>query len=153
MGTHIEDIHKKRKFRCFDCKITFAKRTHLFKHRKEVHKTRADHKCPHCDYSADIRSVLDSHIRHRHDRSKLVCPHCPFASADGRLFNQHIDQNHSNIKFDPKKKLYACPNCKYTAGNLRLMDIHRGKAHGISKVFTCSVCHASFSTRQYLRRH
>ena len=153
LKVHIDDIHLKLGFRCHDCKITFPKRTELFTHRRDVHKTRGNHKCDQCDFLAEGKQHLADHRRSKHDNTRLFCTLCSYSTTVSTQFNHHLDVKHSGISYNTKKKQFQCPECDHYSERINSIDMHRAKAHGISKVFTCGFCEATFNSRPYVRRH
>ncbi|NXG66734.1 ZN407 protein, partial [Hemiprocne comata] len=62
------------------------------KHKQEgLSKQCKDQTCPHCSCTAECCSILETHVKHDHEKSKIFCCDlCGFQSAEENLLNAHF---------------------------------------------------------------
>ncbi|XP_066970755.1 zinc finger and BTB domain-containing protein 7A-like isoform X39 [Macrobrachium rosenbergii] len=57
--------------------------------KNEALKSRKKHKCPHCSYSTDKKTNMDSHIRTHTGEKPYACQHCPYRSSQKSNLKSH----------------------------------------------------------------
>lgn len=131
---------KHEKVNCPDgCEMTFAKINNMFRHLKNVHKSKEPYVCKHCGKRFAKSKTLTSHLaKHRAEKRK--------AEADAEEASD--EENESN------KKTFACefPGCGKSYGKKHHLKEHERRHSGDMK-YSCEVCGKKFYMHAHMKRH
>ena len=120
-------------------------------------KERFDFKCKECDYNANGKQSLTTHIKVHHLKQKILtkqhfrrfnCDKCEFFSSRKDGLEAHKEGAHSNIKL-------KCNLCRYeTKWKKALVEHNRAHQNTLDKkYFKCSLCEYKSVYKCSLKSH
>ncbi|CAG0887342.1 unnamed protein product [Cyprideis torosa] len=129
------------------------------------------YRCPHCDLSSAIKSVVTSHLRCHYNQQVMKR-----MGPDGRMIYVNVpvgskhspEQSDSSIKPDQEPKepqtngvasqegeekvLRHCPKCPYSTYSEETLLKHKSR-HGRNHKYRCQYCDYSTNTKAYVDNH
>ena len=111
-------------------------------------KCREKFSCDKCDYKCKFKSVLQTHIKHVHDKIKdFECDKCDYKCSTNGDLNVHIKMVHDKI-LD-----FECPECEYKCSKNSNLLKHIKIVHDKIKDFECYKCEYKSSSNCHLQQH
>ena len=128
---------KVEKFTCPEhCSVTFAKINNMFRHLKNVHKSKEPFVCKHCGT--------------RFTKSKPLAKHLAWHRAQKRQAQEDLlDQDDPN---DLDRYTCEFPGCQKSYGKKHHLKEHERKHTGDMK-YKCEVCGKKFYMHAHMKRH
>ena len=103
------------------------------------------HECEKCDYKTKISTHMKTHVRVKHDRTKLQCEYCELMFTYPGVLKDHRDSAHLNVE-------YNCKDCEFKSNRRAVFKEHVGKTHKGIK-FLCQYCDLQSTRKAYLPLH
>eukprot|EP01083_Nonionella_stella_P066711 175896_1 len=103
-------------------------------------------KCFYCNYSADSKRSLDTHIlNHEGNERPWQCLYC------GKSF---LEKAHlmMHSKSHQQQKIFTCPRCNFVTHKKSELNMH-ARHHLGEKPVECSYCHKKYSSKITLKNH
>ncbi|KAG5667325.1 hypothetical protein PVAND_015309 [Polypedilum vanderplanki] len=142
------------KHECAICKICGHKnvsKSDLRMHMKQNHSEAANKiytvQCDYCGKHIKTKTYLIHHIRAEHirdEKTRLLCSICGVNFPNKFMLNQHVKISHS--------EMIGCKLCGKMVKPL-CMPYHMKQVHASERNFLCTICSASFKTRDNLKDH
>lgn len=116
LATHIVDTHQPEGVTAISlshvcCGQTFVTRVELLNHVRYRHKSNCSNfACPmsNCDKAMSTPSLLERHIRERHENPILNCPFCDYTSKYKQNLRRHIRVHHEAESIFREQKRRDC---------------------------------------------
>lgn len=145
--THEYNAHRasRQYFECDICHRLFVCTFTLNRHR-DLHISTSRYKCEFCGKDFSSRNYLRQHEKTHENKKSLQCSICDQTFAHGSHLSNHM-KGHLNGREKP------CTECNQTFISLRLLTKHLILEHGKGELYSCSICHAEFASKQTLQRH
>ena len=121
-----------------DCNITFAKINNMFRHLRNVHKSKEPFVCKHCGK--------------RFAKSKSLASHLALHRAEKRKLQEDSDNENDNSEQNETRYTCEFPGCHKSYGKKHHLKEHERKHTGDMK-FACQVCSKKFYMQNHLKRH
>ncbi|ELU02818.1 hypothetical protein CAPTEDRAFT_181688 [Capitella teleta] len=143
----------KKSILCDICGKEFSSTYALKHHRNSVHSERYNYQCSKCDYTANTKFGLTSHLARQHHmtldgtpaRPSFQCDSCDFNCFTKAEFKLHV-MKHEGLK--PHK----CPICNFCTNEKGTLTKHM-RLHTGEKPYQCDLCHMKFSHPSGIARH
>ena len=146
LSTHINNVHKRIKHKCFHCEKEFSQKQNLNSHIKSIHENKKKmYPCSLCDYQATTSSTLKTHIKSVHQGIKERCQIC------GKIVLQWCLADHIRLKHK-ESKTYPCDDCKKEYKSILALKHHYKVVH--EKIsYNCNFCEYTTGRKGNLKQH
>lgn len=135
---------------CNLCKKSLSNVLLLLDHLFEMH-LKCLLSCQKCEYSEQIPSKLEGHVRNKHISKKekqSICPDCKKSFKTASELGRHTRKYHSEKREDIK-----CPDCGKTFARMRNLKRHKEVHAEERPSFACKFCDAKFTRKETLTAH
>ena len=122
--------------------------------------------CPHCDYTARIRSTMFYHLKKHEGALPYPCKHCDARFLQNALLDMHVKSRHADKLENRETFKCPCSGCEYEdirKGNrlIHFLRIHlkdftnslKGKSLEEETVVSCNECNRSFKSMTLFYYH
>ena len=89
---------------CDQCNCKTRYGNSMIRHKEKVHSP--TYPCEYCTFGANLKNVLNPHIRQRHGIKRHGCDQCQYAAKAPRPLEEHKKVVHKGI-------LYSCFDCEH----------------------------------------
>ena len=163
---HMGKLHSNDGSYFCQCGLQLPDRYSLKVH-KRSHRGEKYLKCGQCSYTTSVRKHLDSHYLVHTGLKPFPCSvvKCGQTFRQKQLLARHQRLHHDPgyVPPPPGDKPWACPQCVKTFRREGNLVRHLDDTHGIvehqhdrkrkRECFDCDLCHESFTSLHYLRKH
>lgn len=145
MKRHVDNVHRKIRFKCSECPLHYYSRDAVAKHERLLHNTSPQgYKCEKCSKVFKKKNQLIGHIASHEGQKPHECTTC----GKGFTF-----PNKLKLHMELHEKKYSCSQCIKGVQFDTWSELRKHMSMIHKPVHKCDVCDAAFKTLSQLKDH